>query len=104
MSPTGVDIGTAFPIAQNFPSLASLISSFLPKALLLGGLIFFVLTVGAGIAVIASSGSSDPHSQEQAKNFLTYSVIGLIIIFGAYWVLQIINFITKGTLSNILGP
>jgi hypothetical protein len=102
MTPTGVDIGTAFPIAQNFPSLASLISIFIPRLLLAAGIIFFILVIGAGVRVIMMAGGEDPHAQEQAKNFLTLSVTGLIIIFGAYWVLQIINYVTNGTLSNLV--
>lgn len=98
-----VDIGQEFPLAKyGFQSLSELVSFLIPRFLLLAGIIFFILVIGAGIRVVMTAGSSDPHAQEQAKNFLTLSITGLIIIFGAYWVLQIINFITNNSLSTIL--
>lgn len=103
-NPTGIDIGETWRLAQKFPSLSSLVSSFLPKILLAGGIIFFVLIIIAGLGVIAGTGSGDTHANENRKNFLTYAVVGLIIMFGAYWIIQIINFITGGSLGGIIGP
>ena len=99
-----VNIGSAFPPARNleFQSLGGIVSFFLPKILLLGGIVFAVLMIIAGVGVISSAGSADAHAQEKARNFLTYAIVGLIIIFGAFWILQIINFVTKGALNDIL--
>ena len=98
----GVSIEENFAPAKNFPTLGSLISVFLPNALLVAGIIVFIMVVLGGFAVITGAGSGDPHNQEKAKSFLTYALIGLMIIFGAYWILQIINFITGGTLKGIV--
>ena len=98
-----VNITDSFPIAQNFPTLSSLVSVFLPRLLLLAGVIFFILVIGAGVRVVMTAGGGDPHAQEQAKSFFTLSITGLVIIFGAFWVLQIINFITHGSLGGIVG-
>lgn len=99
----GVDIGKTWSIAQNFPTLASLLSFLIPKVLIFGGVIFFIMIIIAGVGVITGAGSDDAQAQEKSKNFLTYAVIGLIIMIGAYWVLQIINVVTKGALKNLLG-
>lgn len=99
----GVDIGETFPIARNFPSLSSIITKFFPIALIAGSIIFFILVVIAGFGVVSGAGKDDPHAKEQAKNFLTYAVIGLLIMFSSYWILQIINFVTNGSLGGILG-
>src|SRR3989338_4807073 len=86
-----------------FPqTLGGFISYLLPKILLAGG-IFFLLTVIAGFGVVRSAGSGDAHSSEQARNFLTYAVIGLIIMLGAFGILQVINFLTFGSLSGPQG-
>lgn len=98
-----VDIGTVFPIAKNFKTLSSLVSYLIPRFMILAGVIFFILVIGAGVRVVMTAGSGDAHAQEQAKNFLTLSITGLVIIFGSYWVLQIINFITGGSLRTIIG-
>ena len=99
--PTGVNIGEVFPLAQVFKTLGGLISRLYPMILLLAGVIFFILIIFAGIGVISGAGSDDPQAKEQAKSFLTYAVIGLIIIFGAFWIMQIINYLTGGALGGI---
>lgn len=98
----GVDIGSVWKFATTFPSLSSLVTFFLPRALLFGGIIFFGLVIFAGFQFFATSGSDDAHAKEKWREILTYGVIGLIIIFGAFWVLQIINVITNETLRGIL--
>ncbi|OGF98732.1 hypothetical protein A3D78_07280 [Candidatus Gottesmanbacteria bacterium RIFCSPHIGHO2_02_FULL_39_14] len=87
----------------DFQTLGGLISSFLPKILIVAGIIFFILTVAAGVAVISGAGSGNPQNQEKARSFLTYSVIGLVIIFASYWIVQLISFITFGSLKNLVG-
>lgn len=102
-----VDIGQVWqfsPAKGGFNSLADLMSFIFPRLLLLGGIIFFVLIVIAGIGVISGAGGGDPHKAEQSKMFLTYAVIGLIIMFGSFWILQIINFVTHGSLNSLIGP
>ena len=100
---TAVDIGSAWPIKETrFQTLGGFVSYLLPNVLLVGGIIFFILVVTAGIGVVAGAGGGDAHSQEKAKSFLTYAVVGLIIMFGAYWILQIINYITRGSLGGLV--
>ena len=105
MKLASVDIGKDYPPAKiaAFKTLGGFISSFLPKALLFAGIIFFLLTVAAGVMVIAGAGSADAHNQERAKSFLTNAIIGLVIIFTSYWIVQIISFITFGSLKGLVG-
>lgn len=88
--------------AQNFGSLADLVSFLLPKILLLGGIIFFILIIIGGLGMIAGAGSGDAHANEGRQKALTYAVVGFIIMIGAYWILQIINYVTGGALGDIL--
>ncbi|KKS97888.1 MAG: hypothetical protein UV73_C0004G0030 [Candidatus Gottesmanbacteria bacterium GW2011_GWA2_43_14] len=96
-----VSIAEKYPPAKNFPTLASIISSFLPNLLIIAGVIFFILTIVAGFVVISTAGQGDPHGAERAKSFLTYSVIGLFLIFASYWILQIINYISFGSMKGL---
>lgn len=103
------NIEDVWPLApkpgRTVPStLAGLISFFYPRALLLAGIIFFILIVLAGFSFIAAAGSDDPQTKEKWKRILTYGVIGLVIIFGAFWILQIINVITAGSLGGPKTP
>lgn len=98
-----VNINTEWQLAKSFPTLGELVSSFLPKALVIGGIIFFVMVLVAGFNVLGSAGSDDAAQKAKWHQVLTYAAVGLIIMFGAFWILQIINFITKGSLDALLG-
>lgn len=95
-----INIGDEWKVG--FGSLGSLTSSLLPKFLILGGIIFFIMVIIAGFAVLKGAGSEDAQAKEKWHQILTYGAIGLIIMFGALWVLQIINYMTGGALNSIL--
>lgn len=99
-----VNIGSVWPIARidTFKTLGGLVSHLLPTVLMFGALVFFVMIIIAGVGMILGAGSDDAHAKEKAKNFLTYAVIGLIIMFAAYWILQIVNRVTGGALGDLL--
>ena len=84
-----------------FSSLSDIVSHLLPNILLLGGIISFVIIIVAGIGMISGAGGGDSHGAESKKQALTYAIIGLVTMFGAYWILQIINFVTHGSLSGL---
>jgi len=73
----------------------SFITVFLPNLLLISGVIFFFIMIGAGWAVLAGAGK-DQSAQDKAKAqaALTYSVAGFLLIISAYFILQIIGTIT----------
>ncbi len=55
------------------------------------GLFLFVLVVISGLSMI-SAGTTD--SKDQAKTTMTSALIGFLVIFGAYWIMQIIKIFT----------
>lgn len=55
------------------------------------GLILFVLVIISGLSMIAA-GTTD--SKDKAKGTLTSALIGFIVIFAAYWIMQIIQVLT----------
>jgi hypothetical protein len=96
-----VDIKDVFGPAKTFNNLSDIVTKLFPNLLLAAGVIFFILVIGAGFTVVTSAGGGDPHAQERAKNFLTLSITGLVIIFGAYWIVQIISVVTGGSLTGL---
>lgn len=96
-----VIISDKWKLAPRFTTLGSFVSFLLPILLLLAGIIFFVLVIAAGFTFLQNAGSEDAHALDKWRQILTYGVIGLIIIFGAYWVLQIINFITNQSFQSL---
>lgn len=97
-----VNIIEDWKFATKFRSLSDVISKPLPLFLLVAGIIFFFLFIFAGFSFLTSAGSDDAQAKEKWKQILTYGAIGLIIIFGAFWILQIVNFITGGILDKLL--
>ncbi len=98
-----VNIGDSavWKLAPRFTTLGSFVSFLLPILLLAAGIIFFVLVIAAGFIFLQNAGSEDAHALDKWRMILTYGVIGLIIIFGAYWVLQIINFVTYQSFQSL---
>lgn len=103
MIKTQVNIGEEWPLAANFSSLGELATKLLPISLLVAGVIFFSLVVYAGFSMITAAGSDDAQAREKWKAVLTKGAIGLAIIFSAFWILQIINYITGGILDDLIG-
>ena len=99
----GVDIAENWPLANQFPKLGELVSKLFPLALLVAGIIFFGLVIVAGFNLMTGAGSDDAHKKEKWRQVLTSGAIGLLIIFASYFILQVINFITGGSLNGLLG-
>ncbi|GEM_PF-4627254 len=72
-----------------------LISLILPNILVLAGVIFFFLIVGAGFMLIKNAGG-DANAQDtaKAKAAVTFAVIGFLLVISAYFILQIIGVVT----------
>lgn len=89
-----VDIKSVFGPATTFPTLGSLISVILFNVYVVTGVILLFLLVFGGIQIIASAGSGNPEGAQKGKGAVTTAVIGFLIIFTSYWIIQIIEVIT----------
>ena len=68
--------------------IGTIISAILPYLFPLAGLLLFLYLVFAGFQFLTSGG--DPKKVEQAKQRLTNGIIGFLIVFISYWLVQII--------------
>jgi len=95
----GVDIGSAFTSAQgsNFTTMGGLVSVVVQNAFVIAGVIAFVLLVVGGFGIIVGAGG-DPKQLEKGKQAITAAVIGLIVVIGSFWIVQIIQYLTGVTL------
>ncbi len=88
-------INSVFPsealVAKADLTLGDIISALLPYIFVLAGLLLFGLLLMAGFGLLTSAG--DPKKIESAKGKLTNGVIGFVIIFVAYWLVQIMEVI-----------
>ena len=102
MEKIAVDIGESFgsPFGQTY-GLADLVSVILSNAIVVAGIILLFLLIFGGVSMIIGAGQDNPEAAGKGKQAATAAVIGFIIIFAAYWIIQIIETITG---LDILKP
>jgi hypothetical protein len=97
-----VNIGDAYKLghggrgikdANQFSSIGSfLTTSVIPNILMISSLFLFLMIVIAGFTIVANAG--DPDKQKDGAATLTWAVIGFLIVFGSYWIMQALGIIT----------
>lgn len=75
-----------------YGSASDLINAVLPNVYVAAGLVLFFMFILGGFNVI--SGSSDAHKMEEGKKTITFAIMGLLVVFGSYWIIQIIQIVT----------
>jgi hypothetical protein len=91
-------LGTGKSISQTYTDPASLVTLIVKNGLTIAGIIFLVLLVAGGFMIIASAGSGDQKKAATAKTMVTDAVIGFLVIFLSYFIIQIIEVITGLTI------
>lgn len=88
-------------IAQEFkpPFLAlsqtgSLVSAIVSNLYILAGVVLLILILLGGFGMIAGAGQNDPQKIAQGKKSVTMAVVGFLIIFTSYWIIQLIEVLT----------
>lgn len=102
MRRVAVEIGTNFnsPYGDS-AGLSTLVSSILSTAVAVAGIILLILLIFGGISIIMGAGKSDAQQVEQGKKAATAAVVGFIIIFAAYWIIQIVELVTGIKILNV---
>lgn len=90
--PGGQTITGPLP-AGRFTNLASLVTNALPIVFSVAGIILLLYLLWGGFDYLSSMG--DPKKAESGQNKITNAVIGFIIIFAAFWIVQLIDYIFK---------
>ena len=55
------------------------------------GFIFLALLIGGGLVVVSSGG--DTKSTEKGMQTVKTAIAGLLIIFAAYWIIQVVEIV-----------
>lgn len=76
---------------QNLTSLGSIISTVIPYLFGIAGFLLLLYLIFGGFSYMLSGG--DPKAVESAKQKITNAVIGFVIIFAAYWLVQILGIV-----------
>jgi ABC-type Fe3+ transport system permease subunit len=84
--------GVTYTGVATIQCLVPLFKNVVIAVLQLSGVGLFITLVIAGFSFIMGGGN--PKQLEQARNTLTYAIIGLVIIVAAYLIIQIISAFT----------
>ena len=97
----GVNIGVTFGSrwGYNF-TVGDLVSIILSNAIYIAGFIMFILFVAGGIGIMMGAGNDNPETAAKGKQAITAAVIGFVIVFSTYWIVQIIEAITNVQIIN----
>lgn len=93
--------GSCIGQAPQFQSPGALISTLLPNVYVAAGILLFLLLIFGGFSIIMGAGGGDAKKAAQGQKAATAAVIGFLIIFASYWIIQIIQ---KLTGLEILNP
>lgn len=88
-------------INQVFPTMGSLFSTILFNLYGLAGIILLFLLIFGGWNIMIGAGSQDSGKIQKGQKAVQAAVIGFIIIFTSYFIIQLIEAITG---VNILNP
>ena len=84
--------GTKFPVSGANPAnLGTIVNEFLKYLFPAAGLLLFFFLVIGGLSFLTSGG--DPKAMEKAKGKITNALVGFLIIFVAYWLVQLLEYI-----------
>lgn len=104
MQQLAVDIGAEFgsPFGQT-KELGDLVSIVLQAAIIIAGVITLFLFIFGGYSIISGAGQKSPERAAKGRQAITWAVIGFVLIFAAYWIIQILEAITGTTFLTAPG-
>jgi len=78
------------PVSKVYNTPADIMNIIVRNLFVIAGVIFFLLIIYSGFKFIYQG----KKGAEETKTIMTTAVMGLIIMFAAYWIIQIIELIT----------
>lgn len=97
-----VPIGPQFdsPFGQG-ATLGTLVTLIISNAYVVASVILLFLLIFGGISIMMGAGQNNPEQAARGRKAATSAVIGYLIIFASYWIIQIVEKITG---FSILRP
>ena len=99
-----VDIGKNFlfqgdaKAIDTFKNINAYVSAILPNVYTVAGLVLFGLVLFGGFHYITGAGNQE--KLEKGKAILTSALLGFAILFGSFWIIQIIQVLTGVPISK----
>lgn len=97
-----VQPGQSITRAPQFATTGALISILLKNVYVIAGIALLFLLIFGGISIIMSAGSGDAKKAAQGQKAITNAIIGFLIVFASFWIIQIIQFVTGVAILNTI--
>jgi hypothetical protein len=84
--------------SSEYSGVGSLINNILPNVYIAGGVIIFFMILFGGFTIITNAGNKDKIAE--GTKTITSAIIGLLVLFGSYWIIQLIQVVTGVSILN----
>lgn len=91
--------GSNAPLTK-LEDVGSLVSIIVNAAFVLAGIVLFFFFIFGGISIIAGAGKDNPEQAAKGKQAITSALLGFIVVFASYWIVQLIEVITGIVILN----
>ena len=98
-----INLGDCLKLSDNtkvstvYDNPAFLVNLLVSNLFVVAGIIFFLFLIVAGFKFITGG----QKGAEDAKNIITTALLGFIIMFAAYWIIQIIALLTGVVIPGV---
>ncbi len=92
----GVDLGDCLKLSDSTPvkdvytNPAFLVNLIVRNAFIGAGIFLFIIIILAGYKFL----TQDKKGVEEAKTMITTAIVGFVIMFSAYWIVQVVGIVT----------
>lgn len=83
-------------VQEAFSKPSDMVNLVVRVVFIAAGIILFALVIGAGFTLISGG---DGKNLDKAKTTLTGAIAGFMIMFAAYWIMQIISMLTGANIG-----
>ncbi len=77
-------------VEETYSTPGVIVNLIVSNLFVVAGIIIMFMIVGAGLSFLQNSDKG----KEDAKNLATGAVIGFLVMFAAYWIVQIVKYVT----------
>ena len=85
-------------------NLSNILGLVLNGGLAIAGVALLIITIGAGFAIISGAGKGKPDDVAKATKVATSAIIGFLIVFGTYLIIQFLGIFLGGSVDLITKP
>jgi hypothetical protein len=86
-----------------YQTIQGFISCILPNIYVFAGIILFILLLVGGIGIIKSANGGSEEDLKKGQQAITSALIGFLLIFASYWIIQLIQIISGVKIFNQVG-